>query len=1331
MIKKLLLYFVLAFGFSYQSLNSQCASIPNNACTTAAPAVIGNSISCTPPNTNGGQENFLVTNMLAGSTYRISNCGSGFDTQMTIRDLADNVVGYNDDNGPACAGTAASIDFIPAVTGDYRIQLNRYFCGTANNPNGDIVVTLTSGPPTSYCIPTSTSSFTYVDDFSTTGGITNITNNNSGYSAGGYTDNTTQTVSQFAGGTINIDANYVGLPGAGIWVDWNGDFLFNGPGEVIYLSNAYVNNTNISYVVPGGTPVGSYRMRVLVDFWETSPDPCTLDPFGPEGEGEDYTLEVIALNCLDDPSNVSITNITTTTADLSWDPPLSAPNGYSYYVSTNANTPNFNDAPIAPGGTTVSPVTSATLTLTPNTTYYVWVRSDCGGGDLGAFIGPITFTTLSEPPVTTGATICQFGSGTISATASCTNNTNTNTINGNLDASVDNIAIQPIIFISDADGCAFDPFGDTANYTTTTFQVDATGTYNFASNAPNFDAMGYIVEDPSGLFNPGSCTGEGVNWTWITGDDDSGPGLEAVLTANLTAGVTYTLYTTAFGFADILETEAFTWNISGPGSLSVSTSGILQWYNNATGGTPIGTGTPFNPVGGASDLLNTDTPGSYTFYAACSSAPNVRTETIFEIIEAPTVAISGTGNACGPTTINITLTLTGSQPWDVTYTDGVTPVTLTGITNSPFVFSVTPSSATTYTLVSANDSNCNADVSGLSGSAIVSGGKVWDGSEATNDWMNPLNWSDDLIPTDTDCVVIPVTGNDPVIYDNDDGDGLNLTIETGATLTLTSDTDTNNFASSLTIQDFIDIQGTGQLIVQNDASLIQVYDSSTPITPSAPNTGEITLYRNTNIRNTDYVYWSSPVEGFDVSNVYGAFTPTNFIYEWTPTVASPFTGPPPGNVPVIVGDWNAINSGTMSQGKGYIVRGPTNHTTTVSVATAVFDGVPNNGVITQTLNSGSYSGTSFTYNPYGVDLLTVTQFDDNWNLLGNPYPSAIDAQSFLTHPNNTIIEGALHIWTHGSQLGSYTDSFYDDFLLTYNINDYVTYNFSGTNTYADESFSGKIASGQGFFVLALNDNESGSVTFNNDMRNRIHSNTDFYRTSNPSENTSTIERHRIWLNLVDSSGLTSNILVGYIEGATQGKDRLYDAYTRETNTLSIYSIINDERMIIQGRALPFDINDEVPLGIVLPEEGQYTIAIDNVDGLFLNDTQNIYLEDTYLNVIHNLKAAPYNFTVPNAIDYNDRFLLRYTDETLSIANFELKGLTIMAPNGDYIKVTSENRPIQSVMVYDILGRVLIDDINIGTTEHLIQDQSLSDGTYIVKATLINGLSKIQKIILKH
>lgn len=130
----------------------------NTACTSNAPTILGQSIACTPPDSNAGRRNFVVNNMISDNVYRISNCGSGYDTQLTIRNAAGDVVGFNDDNGPNCSVFAgpASLDFVCPSNGQYWIQLNRFNCQTGNPiDNGTITVTLISNSATT-CSTTAT-----------------------------------------------------------------------------------------------------------------------------------------------------------------------------------------------------------------------------------------------------------------------------------------------------------------------------------------------------------------------------------------------------------------------------------------------------------------------------------------------------------------------------------------------------------------------------------------------------------------------------------------------------------------------------------------------------------------------------------------------------------------------------------------------------------------------------------------------------------------------------------------------------------------------------------------------------------------------------------------------------------------------------------------------------------------------------------------------------------------------------------------------------------------------------------------------------------------------
>lgn len=92
------------------------------------------------------------------------------------------------------------------------------------------------------------------------------------------------------------------------------------------------------------------------------------------------------------PTNVNVTNVTTNTANLSWTASTSSPaNGYEYYYSTTNTTPSSS---VTPSGVTAAGVTTANLTgLTPNTTYYVWVRSICSSSDQSNWSPAINFRT--------------------------------------------------------------------------------------------------------------------------------------------------------------------------------------------------------------------------------------------------------------------------------------------------------------------------------------------------------------------------------------------------------------------------------------------------------------------------------------------------------------------------------------------------------------------------------------------------------------------------------------------------------------------------------------------------------------------------------------------------------------------------------------------------------------------------------------------------------------------------------------------------------------------------------------------------------------------------
>ena len=118
------------------------------------------------------------------------------------------------------------------------------------------------------------------------------------------------------------------------------------------------------------------------------------------------------------PTAFQLGTVGETTAAISWTASSSAPaNGYQYYVS------QVNTAPTAsqtPTGSTAAGVVSTTIpNLAPSTTYYVWVRSNCGSNTTSEWVGPLTIKTLCDAPdvLTSNATaVCGEGTSTLTAT---------------------------------------------------------------------------------------------------------------------------------------------------------------------------------------------------------------------------------------------------------------------------------------------------------------------------------------------------------------------------------------------------------------------------------------------------------------------------------------------------------------------------------------------------------------------------------------------------------------------------------------------------------------------------------------------------------------------------------------------------------------------------------------------------------------------------------------------------------------------------------------------------------------------------------------------------
>jgi hypothetical protein len=565
-------------------------------------------------------------------------------------------------------------------------------------------------------------------------------------------------------------------------------------------------------------------------------------------------------------------------------------------------------------------------------------------------------------------------------------------------------------------------------------------------------------------------------------------------------------------------------------------------------------------------------------------------------------------------------------------------------------------------------------------------GSFWTCGDTTTTW-NGAAWSNG-VPTKKTAVTID--GN----YDtavNGSFEACSLTVNGGRTLTISA----NNYVQ---ISSDVTVNATGTLDVLNQGSLVMVNDTGV-----VTNNGTMRVHKTTSsFERYDYIYWSSPITNAVIGTVFTGWDLTH-AYQFIPANFSDLTGPggtgPADGFDDNSNDWSAVASGTvMTPGKGYIVMTPTSgvfpRTTSV-----VFTGSVNNGVVTQPVAlSGNAAATN-----------------DDWNLLGNPYPSAIDADDFISA--NTNISGTIYLWSHVDDVSVSNPG---PNVSNFNANDYAMYNLSGgTKSVSNSALpNGYIASGQGFIVEAAS---AGNVTFRNSMRNKAHPNTQFFRNGDENQNS----RNRFWLSLRNSDGMYSQQLIGYFPEATNMVDNGYDGVKPVTqNYVSFYSLLGDAKYGIQGKG-EFLEDDVVAVGYFSAVAGSFTIEIDQAEGLF--STHDIFIRDLQTGIVHNLKNGSYAFTT-QAGTFDNRFEIVYVPSNLNTDNFVNENEVVVFASQNQINFKSSKASLMEITVFDISGRKLYDNSNVNKNEFAVTSVVANKQPLVVKIKLDNGQRLTKKII---
>jgi len=411
--------------------------------------------------------------------------------------------------------------------------------------------------------------------------------------------------------------------------------------------------------------------------------------------------------------------------------------------------------------------------------------------------------------------------------------------------------------------------------------------------------------------------------------------------------------------------------------------------------------------------------------------------------------------------------------------------------------------------------------------------------------------------------------------------------------------------------------------------------------------GAISIRRQGTVSPAKYNYWSSPVINSPNAVIMTSVTGNN-SYEYVPanTTGSDIEGLRAG--------W-ALRSPSqiMDQGKGYIA---------TNAGNANFMGLPYEGTLSLSLQNNAFT---------------------KFNLVGNPYPSSLSATALLSGNAGQVVP-ALYFWDDDGTAGA-----------SYATGDYVAVNSlgaaSGGNGSA-ASFTGQIASGQGFFVEAVG--TSNSITFNNTMRSG--------NTANFFEENETLQR--VWIKVNNPNGVSNETMLAFLPSASEGYDLNYDAKKLPGNeSISLYTSIADQAFAIQ--AWP-TLTDEriIPLGLTATTQGLHSFSISRIDNI--DPTVIVYLEDTQTGLFHNLSKSEYTFGMNEELVNSNRFRIHFSKATTVSATS-----TSCSGNDGSISLTSQDNLWNYSIVSDQNQVVAT-----GTTNETNTISNLAAGVYSVVLT---------------
>jgi hypothetical protein len=592
---------------------------------------------------------------------------------------------------------------------------------------------------------------------------------------------------------------------------------------------------------------------------------------------------------------------------------------------------------------------------------------------------------------------------------------------------------------------------------------------------------------------------------------------------------------------------------------------------------------------------------------------------------------------------------------------------------------------------------------------------IWTGGNGT--WNNSTNWNFGTVPSGTIDIAIP--SGTPIL-------NIDLTIQAGKTL-LISDAGALVISptKTLTIAGEVDCGGK-PVTLRSDATGTASIGQITGTLNNATNMRverfipAISSPSSANNYGRRWRFISSPVQnatlqdirqemfvtgpgigntvgsinsnGFDATNTN---SPTVFLYNEVDTGSSS-------------NGWISINhiDSLVKPGVGYrlFVRGDRSDTNSIGVANSTTPQTAVTMDLRGTLNQGNIS-IPITYTNSGAG----NENKDGWNLIGNPYASAIDWDAIhdagrIGSPSDSVFSGtnytnlAPSVWVYNPVTNTY-----EVYSATSNI---------GTGGLSN----GIIASGQSFWIKARANNPTLTITESHkttSVGNGLFKN---------------INNSAFYLQLIRDSFNRDEMAVKYINGASTNND-IYDVEKIASSTS--VSSWGDDNLDLTISCRPTTTNNDTIRLNVGGSSGIYHFHFKNSKELAIMD--RITLIDTYDKTATNLmtqKSYTFNIntSIPQTFGRNRFYIVISESDMLNVNEKEVADNTVFVyPNPSKGNITIQTVAGSYYQLVDIEGRIVKEGIANANT----QLQNLEQGVYFLRMEQKQMSTKVIKIVVTN